>query len=57
MKPDGAIRLPAEKIIDEALRCNAEETGTFGRIGWSAAKDIADALRQAGLLKDEQDGK
>lgn len=41
---------PAEKVISDAIRKNQEETNAFGRIGWSLAKDIADALRNAGLL-------
>jgi len=41
-----------EEIIAEAIRKNQEETDAFGRIGWSLAKDIAEALRTAGLLNE-----
>lgn len=41
-----------EEIIGTAIRKNQEEADAFGRIGWSLAKDIAEALRNAGLLKE-----
>lgn len=41
-----------EEIIDTAIRKNQEEADAFGRIGWSLAKGIAEALRNAGLLNE-----
>lgn len=43
----------AERIISRTIQANQEETGAFGRIGWSLPKQIAEALRKAGLLKEE----
>jgi hypothetical protein len=42
----------AEKVIAEAVR-EAAVAHQHGIIGWSQPKRIAEALRQAGLLKEE----
>ena len=45
----------AEKVIDAALTA-ATRAQFAGKYGWSTAKQIAEALRQAGLLKEEEEG-
>lgn len=42
----------AEKVISDALR-KADHAMTAGIIGLSRARRVADALRAAGLLKEE----
>ena len=44
---------PAERVISDAL--DAAEAGErLGMVGWSAPKQIAEALRKADLLASEQ---
>ena len=43
---------PAEQVIDAAIRKNQEETDAFGRIGYLLAQEIAEALREKGMLNE-----
>ena len=42
----------AENTIDKALK-QAERDRRLGIIGWSLPKQIAEALREAGLLREQ----